>query len=268
MEEIAQRMRERKGILASSMLFLGYAFLYLPIILVIFYSLNKAATISWQGFSLRWYKMLFSDRAILSAAWVSLRVALCSATISVVLGTACAYAITRSPRRVLQSMSTAPLVVPEIVMGLSMLLFFVVSQRLFGWPQRGMLTIIIAHTTLGTAYVVMIVRARLTNFDKRLEEAALNLGARPRNVFFLVTLPLIFPSIVSGWLISFILSLDDVILASFTSGPGASTLPLVIFSSLRFGSTPEINALASCIVFLASALIVSAECVTRWRKLL
>jgi putrescine transport system permease protein len=238
----------------------GYTFLYVPIILIMVYSLNAAPTLVWQGHSWRWYGELLRNQALWKAAVTSLRIALVSASASVVLGTACASLWTRPSRAhaSLGMLATMPLVIPEIVMGLSLLLTFVGLDSFFGWPQRGTVTVTIAHTLVGAAYVTAIVRARLASLDPTLTEAALDLGARPYHVFFLIKFPLIVPALIASWLVAFVLSFDDVVLASFTSGPGTTTLPLMIFSSIKVGYTPQINALATLIVIFVTGLIALA----------
>ncbi|WP_236864873.1 ABC transporter permease [Candidatus Hydrogenosomobacter endosymbioticus] len=258
---------KRKGVITSVFFYAGYGFLYIPIFLVVIYSFNEAQSVFWSGFSLKWYRKLFENEILMGAALESLKIALLSSTLAVIFGTLCAYSCERTDKgyRVLAILSTTPLVIPEIVMGLSMLLLFICMQNLIGWPQKGVMTVTIAHSTLGIAYVTTIVRARLARIDRSIEEAALDLGARPLSVFIFITFPMIFPALVSGWLITFVLSLDDVVLASFTSGPGASTLPIVIFSNLRLGYTPQINALAVCIILIASLFIVCADYTMRKR---
>lgn len=253
----------KKPFLLTFMVF-GYAFLYLPILSLIAFSFNKAQSVTkWSEFSLRWYHELFSNKVILKATLLSLKIALMSATISVIIGTVAALVIVRfqsfKGRTFFNGLVTAPLVMPEVITGLALLLFFVVLQQTFGWPKvRGITTITLGHVTLTIAYVLVIVRARLLEFDRQLEEAALDLGARPTTVFFKITLPLIFPSIAAGWLLAFTLSLDDVVLASFLSGPGSTTLPMLIFSSVRTGVSPIINALATIIVTFVTLGIIIA----------
>lgn len=244
-------MRNRpKGWLLTCMV-LGFLFLYAPIILLVIYSFNDApAGVVWNGFTLDWYSSLLNNTQILNAASVSLQIATTSATFAVVLGTMAALVLTRfkrfKGRSLFGLLSTAPLVMPEVITGLGLLLLFVSSQHAFGWPQgRGMSTVIIGHTTLCMAYVAVIVRARLSEIDTSLEEAALDLGAHPLTVFFKITLPIISPALLSGWLLAFALSMDDFVIASFTTGPSATTLPMVIFSKIVFGLTPEVNALAT-----------------------
>ncbi|MDR3155913.1 MAG: ABC transporter permease subunit [Holosporaceae bacterium] len=213
---------------------------------------------------MKWYKALISNPIILRATLTSLKVASISATISTILGTIAAIVITRFRRfrgkTVFVGAITAPLVMPEVVMGLSLLMLFIGMEKFFEWPTgRGSTRVVIAHITLTLSYVTMLIQARLQDFDRSLEEAALDLGASPIKVFFVITLPIIFPAIVNGWLLAFALSLDDVVIASFVAGPGATTLPMVVFSSLRFGISPEINALAAILMTVLSVgVIVSA----------
>lgn len=242
----------------------GFAFLYAPIIALIVYSFNKSKLVTvWGGWSLKWYSELFQNDQIINAALLSLKIAFISATLAVVLGTMAGFVLSRfGPFRgkmVLSGWITAPLVMPEVITGLSLLLLFVALEGMFGWPSgRGTGTIIIAHTTFCMAYVAVIVQARLTSMDETLEEAAMDLGAKPSSLFFLVTLPLIAPAIISGWLLSFTLSLDDLVIASFVSGPGNSTLPMVIFSKVRLGVTPEVNALATIMIAIVAIGVVGA----------
>ena len=239
-------------------LIIGYAFLYLPILFLIVFSFNESRLPGvWVGFSTKWYALLFDNEELLAAVLTSFQIASMSATGAVILGTLAAVSMVRfgffRGRTLFSGMISAPLVMPEVITGLALLLMCVTFERLIGWPsERGMMTVTIAHTTLAMAYVYLIVQARLQDFDRSLEEAAQDLGARPIMVFFKITLPLIAPSLLAGWLLAFALSLDDVVLASFLSGPGATTLPILIFSSLRLGITPEINALAAIIVGIVS----------------
>jgi putrescine transport system permease protein len=242
----------------------GYAFLYAPILILILFSFNSSKILTtWTGFSMRWYEELMHNETILHAAWLSIKIAFMTANIAVTIGTIAAIVMARVRQfkgsGFFNNIVTAPLVMPDVMTGLALLLLFVSLQQTIGWPKiRGPLTITIGHTTLAIAYVILIVRARLIEFDRSLEEAALDLGARPYKVFFQVTLPLIFPAIASGWFLAFTLSFDDVILASFLSGPGSSTLPMVIFSSVRFGVSPVVNALATIIViFVAISVIIT-----------
>ncbi len=252
-------MNRRPWQLYTAMAF-GYAFLYIPIASLIIYSFNKSRLVTvWGGFSTAWYGRLFDNAQILSAAWRSFLIASGSATLAVVIGTAAGLTLARfgrfPGRGLLSLMSSAPLVMPEVMLGLSALLLFVSMQELIGWPTRGMSTITLAHVTFTACYVTVVVRSRLTMMDDSLEEAAMDLGARPWKVFFLITLPLIAPALLAGWLLAFTLSLDDLVIASFTSGPGASTLPMLIYSKVKLGVTPEINALATLVVTLVMILV-------------
>jgi putrescine transport system permease protein len=237
---------------------LGLAFLYIPIFSLIVYSFNKSRLVTvWGGFSTKWYGELLHNQQILDAAWLSLKVAAVTATLAVALGTLAGLALARfgrfKGRTLFSAMATAPLVMPEVITGLSLLLLFVTLEQLIGWPSgRGMTTIIIAHVTFAMAYVTVIVQSRLSQMDDSLEEAALDLGARPAKVFFVVTLPIILPALLSGWLLAFTLSLDDLVIASFVAGPGASTLPMVIFSKVRMGVSPDINALATVLIAIVA----------------
>lgn len=243
---------------------LGYAFLYVPIITLIVFSFNSSRLVTvWQGFSTKWYVSLLQDDVLLKSAWVSLQVATLAATFAVILGTLAAVALVRlgrfRGRQFFGILTTAPLVMPEVITGLALLLLFVGLEQMVGWPKgRGILTITIAHTTLCMAYVTILVRGRLAEMDLSLEEAARDLGARPLKVFTAITLPLISPALVSGWLLAFVLSLDDLVLASFVAGPGSSTLPMVIFSSIRFGISPQINALATIIITVVAIGVMGA----------
>ena len=247
-----------------SVLVFGFAFLYIPILSLIFYSFNKSRLVTvWAGFSTEWYGRLFRNEQILDAAWLSLKIAAVNATGAVILGTLAGLALARfgkfRGRTMLSGMTTAPLVMPEVITGLSLLMLFVVMEGLFGWPAgRGVTTVTIAHMTLTLAYVTVIVQSRLSTLDDSLEEAAMDLGARPAKIFFVITLPIIAPALISGWLLSFTISLDDLVIANFVSGPGSSTLPMVIFSKVRMGVSPDINALASIIVLLVTIGVVAA----------
>jgi putrescine transport system permease protein len=242
---------------------LGLAFLYLPIAIMVIYSFNASRLVTvWGGWSLRWYGALLHDAAMLEAAWVSLRVALLSASVATVLGTLAAVALTRGGRfrgRLLFSgMIYAPLVMPEVITGLSLLLLFVALN-----VDRGFWTIVLAHTTLTLCFVTVIVQSRLIGFDRSLEEAAMDLGCPPWKTFLTVTLPLIAPAVAAGWLLAFTLSLDDLVIASFTTGPGASTLPIRIYSEVRLGVKPEINAICTIMIALVAAGIVAASLLTK-----
>lgn len=242
----------------------GYAFLYLPIFSLIAYSFNASRLVTvWGGFSTKWYVALLHNEQLLAAAWLSLRIAFLNATGAMLLGTLAGLVLARfgrfHGRTLFSAMIGAPLVMPDVILGLSSLLLFVALEQTIGWPaSRGMSTITIAHITFSTAYVAVIVQSRLSQVDTSLEEAALDLGARPWKVFLLITLPIISPALAAGWLLAFTLSLDDLVIASFTSGPGASTLPMVVYSSVRMGLSPEINALGTIIVALVTVGIVVA----------
>jgi len=242
----------------------GYAFLYVPIVSLIVYSFNESRLVAvWSGFSVKWYGELFHNEKILTAAWLSLRIAILNATLSTIIGTAAALALVRfrrlRTRPLLEGLVLAPLVLPEVMIGLALLLLFVSLESLTGWPQgRGMLTITIAHTSFSISFVTVVMRARLAEFDRALEEAAMDLGAPPLKVFFLITLPIITPALLAAWLLAFTLSIDDLIVASFTSGPSASTLPIVIYSSVRLGVSPQINALATLFVLVVGCCIGTA----------
>jgi putrescine transport system permease protein len=247
------------------MMVFGFVFLYAPIVSVVIYSFDASRLVTvWAGFSLHWYRALFENEAIGRAALISLEVALIAATGALVLGTLVAYALARhrrfAGRTLFAAMATAPLVMPEIITGLSLLLLFVALEQATGWPDgRNIFTIAIAHITLGIAFVAVIVEARLSAFDRSLEEAALDLGARPVQVFFVITLPLIAPALAAGWLLAFTLSFDDLVIASFTAGPASTTLPMVIFSSVRLGLNPQINALATLILIAVTVLVAGAN---------
>lgn len=242
----------------------GYAFLYVPIVLVIVYSFNDSRLLSvWTGFSLRWYAALLDNDQIIDAALLSLRIALISATVATVLGTLAALALVRyhrfRGRMLMTGMIAAPLVMPEVITGLSLLLLFVSMKDMIGWPAgRGATTITIAHITFSMAFVAVIVQSRLAAMDQSLEDAAMDLGGRPFRVTLDITLPLTTPAMVAGWLLAFTLSLDDLVISSFVSGPGASTLPMVIYSKVRLGVTPDINALAALIIGLVSIGVIVA----------
>lgn len=242
----------------------GFAFLYVPILSLIVYSFNASKLVTvWAGFSTKWYGELLQNEQILQAAWLSVRIAVMNATVAVCLGTLAGFVLARfgrfRGRLLLTGMTTAPLVMPEVVTGLSLLLLFVALQDMIGWPQgRGVTTITIAHITFSMAYVAVVIQSRLSSVDESIEEAAQDLGARPAKVFFVITLPIIAPALIAGWLLAFTLSLDDLVIASFVSGPGSSTLPMVIFSKVRLGVSPEINALATIIVLLVATGIVAA----------
>ena len=249
----------------------GFAFLYLPIALVVLYSFNESRLVTvWGGFSLRWYGELLRSGDVLEAAWLSLRIATTSASAATVLGTLAGFALARMGRfrgrALFTTMIAAPLVIPEVITGLSLLLLFVSMQQQLGWPSaRGALTIAISHVTFSTAYVAVIVRSRLASMDSTLEEAAMDLGGRPLRVLLDVTLPVIAPAILSAWLLAFTLSLDDLVITSFVSGPGATTLPMLIFSKVRLGVTPDVNALATIVIGLVAVGVAIAGWVMRRR---
>jgi putrescine transport system permease protein len=249
----------RRGLFLPVVCTLGFVFLYAPIVSLVVYSFNDSRLVTvWGGFSTRWYVQLFTDPQILGAAWISLQVAAISATLAVALGTLAGFGPFRG-RAILTGMATAPLVMPEVITGLSLLLLFVAMEQIIGWPGgRGMTTIIIAHVTFCMAYVAVVVQSRLSGMDESLEEAAMDLGARPVRVFFDVTIPVIAPALVAGWLLAFTLSLDDLVIASFVTGPGASTLPMIIFSKVRLGVSPDINALATIIIAVVALGVVVA----------
>ncbi|MCY3873949.1 MAG: ABC transporter permease subunit [Rhodobacteraceae bacterium] len=253
----------RSTFLVTALAF-GFAFLYIPILLLMIFSFNESKLVTvWGGFSTKWYGELIRDAQVLGAAWVSLRIAVVNATMAVCLGTLAGFVLARMGRfrgrLLLSGMTTAPLVMPEVITGLSLLLLFVAMEGLVGWPGgRGFTTITIAHITFSMAYVAVIVQSRLTSVDESVEEAAQDLGATPSKVFFVITLPIIAPALVSGWLLAFTMSLDDLVIASFVSGPGSSTLPMVIFSKVRLGVSPDINALATIIVLIVATGIVAA----------
>jgi putrescine transport system permease protein len=254
----------RKGWFLPIAAALGFSFLYAPIVSLVIFSFNESNLVTvWSGFSTKWYGELFRDPQLLGAAWLSLQIAALSASIALVLGTLAAIALVRfrrfRGRTLFAGMVSAPLVMPDVITGLSLLLLFVAMEGFLGWPQgRGMLTIVIAHATFCTAYVCVVVQSRLSDFDRSLEEAAMDLGASPVRTFFDITLPIIAPALVSGWLLGFTLSLDDLVIASFVSGPGSSTLPMVIFSKVRLGVSPDVNALASIIIGIVALGVLAA----------
>jgi putrescine transport system permease protein len=260
------------GRFRKTALVLGLLFLYIPILSMIVFSFNNSRLVTvWDAANsptVKWYAALLSNGQILGAAWLSIRIAAVSATLSVVLGTIAGLVLARfgpfRGRALLSGLTTAPLVMPEVITGLSMLLLFVALEQAIGWPDgRGFVTITIAHVTFCLAYVTVVVQSRLAGFDDSLEEAALDLGARPARVFFSITLPLILPAIVSGWLLAFTLSWDDVVISQFVAGPSASTLPMVIFSKVRLGVSPDVNALASIMVAVVAVCVV---CSTLWMR--
>lgn len=244
-------------------LVLGFSFLYLPIVLLVVYSFNESRLVTvWGGFSTKWYVSLLDNDQLMDAAWVTLRVAFASATIATVLGTIAALVLVRSGRflgrSLFSGMIFAPLVMPEVILGLSLLLLFVAMDT-----SRGFWTVMLAHTTFAMCYVAVVVQSRLVGFDKSMEEAAEDLGCPPVKTFFLITLPIIFPGVLAGWMLAFTLSLDDLVVASFTTGPGATTLPMKIYSQVRLGVTPEINAVCTILVALVTIGVIAASLVSR-----
>lgn len=254
------------------MLWVGLAFLYIPMAILIFYSFNASKLVTvWGGFSAKWYGELFKDEQILDAVGTSLTLAFFSASTAVILGTMAAFVMTRFrhsfAKLTLSNMITAPLVMPEVITGLSLMLLFVAMSDLLGWPkERGMVTVWIAHSTFCAAYVAVVVSARLRELDRSIEEAALDLGAKPLKTFMQITVPMISPSLIAGWFLSFSLSLDDLVIASFVSGPGATTLPMVVFSSVRLGVSPKINALATIIILAVSLIALLSWYLTRRKE--
>jgi putrescine transport system permease protein len=254
-------MTRRSGFV-TVMMIAGFLFLYLPIVLMVAFSFNESRLVTvWGGFSTKWYGELFRNEQVLGAAWLSFKIAAMNATGATILGTLAGLALARfgrfRGRPLLTGLATAPLVMPEVITGLSLLLLFVAMEQAIGWPEgRGITTITIAHMTFSMAYVTVVVQSRLATLDESLEEAAMDLGARPAKVFFLITLPIILPAILAGWLLAFTLSWDDLVITSFVTGPGSSTLPVVIFSKVRLGVSPDINALAT-ILILAVAIFTT-----------
>ncbi len=266
----------RRSIFVPTVLAFGFAFLYVPILSMMFFSLNNSSLVTvWDGPNsptLKWYVKLLNNRPILDAAWLSIKIAAVNATGAAVLGTLVGLVLARfgrfRGRTLLSAITTAPLVMPEVITGLSMLLLFVALEQWIGWPSgRGVTTITIAHITFSMSYVSVIVQSRLASFDESLEEAAMDLGARPPRVFRSITLPLIFPAILSGWLLSFTLSWDDLVISQFVAGPGSTTLPMVIFSKVRLGVSPDVNALATIMVLIvATGVVVSAVVMQRQER--
>lgn len=247
----------------TTSLTLGFAFLYLPMVILVVYSFNSSKLVTvWAGFSTKWYGELMRNEAFLDAAWVTIKVAVLSSTIATVLGTLAAYVLIRAGRfwgrTLFSGMIYAPLVMPEVITGLSLLLLFIGIGL-----DRGVMTIVLAHTTFSMCYVSVVVSSRLASFDMSLEEAALDLGSNPFEAFRLVTLPIIAPAVISGWLLAFTLSLDDLVIASFTSGPSATTLPIKIFSAVRLGVSPEINALSTIMIAIVTVGVISASLISK-----
>lgn len=247
----------------TTALTLGFAFLYLPMLILIIYSFNESKLVTvWAGFSTKWYGELLQNEAFLNAAWVTLKVAVISSTFATILGTMGALVLVRAGRftgrTLFSGMIYAPLVMPEVITGLSLLLLFIGIGL-----DRGVFTIVLAHTTFSMCFVSVVVSSRLVSFDRSLEEAALDLGCSPMQAFRLVTLPIIAPAVISGWLLAFTLSLDDLVIASFTAGPSATTLPMKIWSSVRLGVSPEINALSTIMIGIVAVGVVSASLITK-----
>ncbi len=261
-------MNHRNSFFVVSCIAFGFAFLYVPILSMIVFSFNASKLVTvWDSANsptLKWYYALLENDEILDAAWISLKVALINATGAVVLGTLAGFGLARFAqfrgRFTLNAMTTAPLVMPEVITGLSLLLLFVALEQAIGWPAgRGITTMTISHMTFSMAYVAVVVQSRLATFDMALEEAAMDLGCRPLKVFFVITLPIVFPAILSGWLLAFTLSWDDLVISSFTSGPGSSTLPMVVFSKVRLGVSPEINVLATLTIAVVTVIIIGVS---------
>lgn len=256
-------MKRRFSWFNATSLTLGFAFLYLPMVILIVYSFNASRLVTvWAGFSTKWYGELLHNDAFLDAAWVTLKVGLWSSTLATVLGTMAAYVMVRAGRfrgrTLFSGMIYAPLVMPEVITGLSLLLLFIAIGL-----DRGVITIVLAHTTFSMCYVSVVVSSRLVSFDQSLEEAALDLGCTPFDAFRSVTLPIIAPAVISGWLLAFTLSLDDLVIASFTSGPSSTTLPIKIYSAVRLGVSPEINALSTIMILIVTVGVVSASLMSK-----
>ncbi|MCT8161394.1 ABC transporter permease [Pseudoruegeria sp. SHC-113] len=247
----------------ATALTLGFAFLYIPMVVLVVYSFNESKLVTvWAGFSTKWYGELFRNQAFLDAAWVTIKVAVMSSTLATVLGTMAAYVLVRAGRfrgrTLFSGMIYAPLVMPEVITGLSLLLLFISLN-----VPRGVFTIVLAHTTFSMCYVSVVVSSRLASFDRSLEEAALDLGCTPFDAFKSVTLPVIAPAVISGWLLAFTLSLDDLVIASFTSGPSSTTLPIKIFSAVRLGVSPEINALSTIMISIVTVGVITASLMSK-----
>lgn len=265
-------MLNKRSKFIFSMLCFGFAFLYIPIALVMIYSFNDSKLVTiWGGWTLKWYVELFNNENILNAALLSFRIAAITATFATIFGTMAGLILARLKqfrgRMLFTGMIASPLVMPEVITGLSLLLLFVSLQDLIGWPsQRGMNTITIAHITFSMAYVAVIIQSRLTEINESLEEAAMDLGAKPARVIWDITLPIIFPAMISGWLLSFTLSLDDLVISSFVSGPGSTTLPMLIFSKVRLGVAPDINALATIMIVIVTIGVCIAAAIINKKK--
>ncbi|MCC0015818.1 MAG: ABC transporter permease subunit [Rhodobiaceae bacterium] len=249
-----------------SSIVLGFAFLYLPIVILVIFSFNESRLVTvWAGFSTKWYGELFRNQGLMDAAWVTARVAFVSASIATVLGTLAAITLVRfgrfHGRTLFSGMVYAPLVMPEVITGLSLLLLFVAINF-----DRGFWTVVIAHITFSMCFVAVVVQSRLVTFDTSVEEAAMDLGCPPAKTFFVITLPIILPAVISGWMLAFTLSLDDLVIASFTTGPGATTLPMKIYSQVRLGVTPEINAVCTILIALVTIGVVTASLITKHQE--
>ncbi len=256
-------MNRKFTLFNATSLTLGFAFLYLPMVILVIFSFNSSKLVTvWAGFSTKWYGELFRNEAFLDAAWVTLKVALFSSTLATIFGTMAAYVLVRAGRfggrTLFSGMIYAPLVMPEVITGLSLLLLFIAIGL-----DRGVLTIVLAHTTFSMCYVSVVVSSRLVTFDQSLEEAALDLGCTPFDAFRSVTLPIIAPAVISGWLLAFTLSLDDLVIASFAAGPSSTTLPMKIFSSVRLGLSPEINALSTILISIVTIGVISASLMSK-----
>jgi putrescine transport system permease protein len=254
----------RRPVFLISCLCFGFAFFYIPILSLIVFSFNRSRLVTvWGGFSTQWYGKLFENEQILKAALLSLQIAVLSATFATILGTMAGIALARfrkfRGRMAFSGLVTAPLIMPEVITGISSLMLFIMMAEWIGWPgSRGFTTITIAHTTFSMAYVTTIIQSRLSSMDSSIEEAAMDLGARPWRVLTDVTLPVIAPAIIAGWLLAFTISLDDVVITNFTTGPGATTLPILIWSKVKLGVTPDINALATIIITIVGVGVVLA----------
>lgn len=255
----------------SFSLWTGIAFLYMPILVLIAYSFNASKRSSvWSHFTTDWYVELFRDPQILEAAWISVQIGIYSATIATILGVMASVMLVKfgrfRGRGLFVGLMTSPLVMPEVIIGISLLLLFISSAELIGWPaQRGMLTVTIAHATFGAAFVLVVVKPRMQSLDRSLEEASRDLGAGPLATFWFISLPLILPAVVAGWLLAFVVSFDDLVIASFTSGPGGSTLPMLIYSKVRIGVSPDVNALATLLILTVFIVLIAAALILRRR---
>ncbi|MGB7204442.1 MAG: ABC transporter permease subunit [Anderseniella sp.] len=255
---------QKRSVFLLSVLCFGFAFLYVPILVMMFYSFNSSRLVTvWGGFSTQWYGKLFENDQVIEAALLSLRIAVVSATAATILGTLAGLTLARlgrfRGRTLFSGMISAPLIMPDVITGLSLLLLFVSLETLIGWPSgRGASTVTLAHITFSMAYVAVVIQSRLSSMDNSVEEAAMDLGSTPLRVLWDITLPIIAPAMVSGWLLAFTLSLDDLVIASFTNGPGSTTLPMLIFSKVKLGVTPDINALATLIVCVVTIGVVIA----------